>query len=35
MRFLHFHHRNRAEKYSGTVTGFTVTVRKKIHKVQD
>ena len=29
------HHRNCAEKYSGTVTGITVTVRKKIHKVQD
>ena len=29
------HHHNRAEKYSGTVTGFTVTVRKNICKVQD
>ena len=29
------HHRNCAEKYSGTVTGITVTVRKKIRKVQD
>ena len=29
------HPRNRAEKYSGTVTGITATVRKMIHKVQD
>ena len=29
------HHRSRAEKYSGTVTGITVTVRKNICKVQD
>ena len=32
---IHNQSHNRAEKYSGTVTGFTVTVRKIIHKVQD